>query len=110
MRPRSTMALGSMRSVAGPAAAAAPAARLRPARRPASAPGAAAPPLAAAGDVLLGRRIADPGDGCAQHLLDVFQRPEIVGRDERQRAPFLPRPAGAADAVHIVVGLPGHVK
>src|SRR5436190_14786842 len=106
---RSAVALGPMRSVAEPAAAA-PAARLGATCRPASAPGATAPPLAAAGDVLLARGLADPGDGRAQHLFDVLELLEILWRDQRQRAALLPRPARAADAVHIVVGLPGHVE
>src|SRR5215467_13833901 len=78
--------------------------------RQATARKAAAPALAAHGHVLFARRFADPGDGRAQHLLDVFQLSKIFGGHEGQRAPYLARAAGAADAVDVVVRLPGHVE
>ena len=79
-------------------------------RRSCTAPATAATALAAVGDVLGAGRIADPGHGDAQHLLDVLELLDVLGRDEGQRAPFLAGAAGAADAVHVVVGLPGHVE
>ena len=55
-------------------------------------------------------RLADPGDGRAQHALDVLELLDVVGGDDGQRAAFLAGPAGAADAVDVVVRLPGHVE
>src|SRR5262249_20706020 len=71
---------------------------------------AAAPALAAHGDVLFAWRFAEPADGRAQHLLDVLELSKIFGGHEGQRAPYLAGAAGAADAVDVVVRLPGHVE
>src|SRR5690242_4450022 len=74
------------------------------------APTATAALAPALGKILLARALADPRHRLAQHLLDVLERLQLVYRDERGRHAFLAGTARAADAVHIVIGLPGQVE
>src|SRR5262245_39599191 len=81
-----------------------------PLRRPVVSAASATASAAATGQVLGARRIADPGDGGAEHALDVLELLGIVGCHQRQRAALLAGAPRAADAVHVVVRLPGHVE
>src|SRR5262245_54413262 len=71
---------------------------------------AAAAPALGRHQIFCTRGVADPGDRSAQHLLDVLELLAVVGRHKRQRTSFLAGPTRAADAVHVVVRLPGHVE
>jgi hypothetical protein len=67
---------------------------------------ATAAALAGVGVVLLGGAVAYPGDGLTKHLLDVLEGLQILRRDQGRCRTLAAGAAGAADAVHVVVGLP----
>src|SRR5262245_42833639 len=108
IRPRATPRARRMPAIARGASMAVRA-RLGTRRLP-LAVAAAAAALATGRQILGAGSIANPGDGGTQHLLDVLELANIVRRDDRQRAPLLAGPAGTADTVDIVVGLPRNVE
>src|SRR5262245_9795086 len=69
-----------------------------------------APAFAAARQVFGAGRGPDPSHGGAEHLLDILELADIVGRDDGERAALFTGPAGTADAVYVIVGLPGDVE
>src|SRR5262245_22096360 len=57
-----------------------------------------------------GWRLAHPGDALADQCLDCGDGFAVRARDDRDRSAAAPGPAGAADAMHVIVGMVRHVE